>query len=416
MATLTGSIRHVNAHLGELLPEQSILDAARTVGHRWRERKLGPVRTVLLLVVQILSANASLARLRAINGYATSVSALAQARARLPVALLERVLDWLLARFVSADAPRVLLIDCSNTYTRDTPQLRKTYRHPKQKRRRCDYPQLRSICVFDLLSGLLVAEHHFSSDHQESPQLRHLLPLLHPGDVVIFDRGFVSYANFCLLQAHGVHVVARLPKTLLARKGTRRTRQKRLGRNDALACWQKPARATTGITPKQWEQLPDRLQLRQITLSAAARFGRSRRIHLVTTLLDPRTHGASEVGDLYRRRWEVETDFRHLKQTLGLEVLRSRSPANVRRELLLRAIAYNLVRIVMLRPADAKQTTCDRISFADACRWLFLPTDDVPLTKLLTNPKRNRPPRPRKVKYRGRNYRQLNHRVSQARK
>jgi hypothetical protein len=357
--------------------------------------------------------------LRAINEYGTSVSALAQARARLPIALLEHVLAWLLSGFMSADRPRVLRIDCSNTYTQDTPSLRKAYRYPRQKQRRgrrppCDYPQLRSICVFDVLTGLLLGEHDFASNHQESPRLKELLPLLRPGDIVIFDRGFVSYANLCLLQHHGVEVIARLAKNLQARSGTRRTRQKRLGKQDLQVCWGKPTQRTTGITPRQWEQLPESLGLRQITLSCAARHSRSRRMTLITTLLDHAEYTPQIIGDYYRRRWEIETDFRHLKQTLGLEILRTKSTANVKRELLLRSIAYNLVRIVMLQAAAAKKTTCDRISFADACRWLFLPCENVPLTKLLSNPKRTRPSRPRKVKYRGKNYRLLNHRTSQA--
>jgi hypothetical protein len=420
MATLARTLGHVNAHLTELLPARQIIDAASASHHRWRQRKLGPVQTVLLLIVQILAGNASLAQLRAINEYQTSVSALAMARSRLPITLLEHVLAWLLSRFMPADRPRVLRIDCSNTYTQDTPSLRKAYRYPRQKRRRghrppCDYPQLRSICVFDVVTGLLLGEHDFASNHQESPRLKELLPLLRPGDIVIFDRGFVSYANLCLLQHHGVQGIARLAKTLRARSGTRRTREKRLGKQDQQVCWRKPTQRTSGVTPQQWDQLPQSLGLRQITLCCAAKHSRSRRITLITTLLDHTAYPPRIIGDYYRRRWEIETDFRHLKQTLGLEMLRTKDPLNVKRELLLRSIAYNLVRIVMLQAATEKRTTCDRISFADACRWLFLPCQNVPLTKLLSNPKRTRRSRPRKVKYRGKNYRQLNHRPSQAR-
>jgi hypothetical protein len=413
MATLAASAGYVNAHLTQLLPAPVIAQIARDVGHRWRQRKLGPVQTVVLLIVQMLAANASLAQLRAINDYRTSVSALAKARDRLPVALLHRLLDWLLGRFRS-DGARVLRIDCSNTYTQDTPPLRKKYRHPKQKRQRCDYPQLRSICVFDVLTGLLLAEHRFASDRHESPQLKHLLPMLSSGDIVIFDRGFVSYANLCMLQARGVAGVARLPKTLRARPGSRRQRSRRLSKNDRLVRWSKPAQRTRGITQARWRQLPEELNLRQISFACQTRYRRCRRLTVITTLLNDKTHSKAMIGQWYGRRWEIETDFRHLKQTLGLEILRTQSPKGVERELLLRAIAYNLVRIVMLQAAAEKKTTCDRISFADACRWLFVASTDVPLTKLLTNPRRTRRPRPRKVKHRGKNYRYLTHRVSQA--
>jgi hypothetical protein len=188
-----------------------------------------------------------------------------------------------------------------------------------------------------------------------------------------------------------------------------------------LVRWSKPIQPTSGFTPARWKRLPDQLHLRQITFSCQpqsrpARQSRCRRITVITTLLEAKTHGKDLISQWYRRRWEIETDFRHLKQTLGLEILRTKSAKSVERELLLRAIAYNLVRIVMLQSACEKKTTCDRISFADTCRWLLLASSEVPLTKLLTNPRRTRPTRPRKVKYRGKNYRYLTRRVSQTAK
>jgi len=103
--------------------------------------------------------------------------------------------------------------------------------------------------------------------------------------------------------------------------------------------------------------------------------------------------------------WCNETDVRHLKRTMNLEFLRARTLANVER-VLLRAIAYNLVRLAMLRAADLRGIDDPgRVSFADACRWLSTANAaGVPLTALLTNPARRRTSRPRKLKYRGKNY------------
>ena len=179
MAMLARALTDVKSNIWQFLPDHVIRDAAAAVGHRYRDRKLGPVRTVLLLVLQLLAANASLAHARALGGYAFSVSALAQARARLPAALLRRVLAWLVARVTDAagtGGPRVVLVDAFNGYAPDTRALRRKYRRPPQgKRGRCDYPQVRTVPVFDLASGLLLAQHHFPSDRHESPQLCHLL-------------------------------------------------------------------------------------------------------------------------------------------------------------------------------------------------------------------------------------------------
>jgi hypothetical protein len=419
MATLARAAHLVKSNVSQFLPDHVVRDAATAVGHRFRDRKLGPVRTVLLLVLQVLSANASLAHARALGGYAFSVSALAQARSRLPVALLRRVLAWLVARAGGGPGPRVVLLDAFNCYAPDAPALRRAYRRPRQgRRRRCDYPQVRTAAVFDLASGLLLAQHHFPSDRHESPQLRHLLDaalascVVRPGDVVVFDRGFVSYANLCLLAARGVHVVARLAKGLRARRGTGRTRVMPLGKGDALVRWHKPARrppkGPTGAG--DWAALPGELRLRQLSVGHAPGAGyRSRRLTLVSSLTDAAAHPAATVAAWYRRRWEVETDVRHLKRTMNLEFLRARTPANVERELLLRAIAYNLVRLAMRRAAGLREVDDPgRVSFADACRWLSAPAAaGAPLLALLVNPSRPRTARPRKVKYRGKNYRVL---------
>src|SRR5438128_1390283 len=146
-ATVSAALRYVNSNLDQLLPERAILTAAREVGHRWRQRKLGPAQTVVL---QLLCGNASLAEARALDGYRVCVAALAQARQRLPLELLRRVNDWLLGQFalsvVATDPsapPRVWLIDAANYYLPDTAALRRRYRQPPQKRRAGDYPQLR---------------------------------------------------------------------------------------------------------------------------------------------------------------------------------------------------------------------------------------------------------------------------------
>jgi hypothetical protein len=430
MATLSVALALVNENLQQLLPRQAIVAAAKRVGHRWRRRKLGPAQSIVLLVLQLLHGNASLAEARALAGNAVSVAALAKARQRLPVELLQQVCAWVIEQFICtvvandiSPSPRVLLVDAANYYTPDTPALRRKYRRPQQKQRRGDYPQLRTLCVFDLHSGLILAQHDFPSDRSESPQLRRVLERLglRKGDVIIFDRGFVSYSNLALLIERGVEVVARLAKNLHARRGSRRIRTARLGQGDALVRWHKPTRGrgTHAATPRAlWRRLPEQLNLRQITIAAsAARGSRCRRITLITTLRDAATQPASKLAAWYRRRWEIETDLRHLKATLKLEFLRTRSVSNVRRELLLRMIAYNLVRVVMLKAAGTRKIDVQRISFADARRWLLLSQlAGVSLLTLLINPARRRRQRPRRLKYRGKNYRLLTTRPTPQRK
>jgi len=66
----------------------------------------------------------------------------------------------------------------------------------------------------------------------------------------------------------------------------------------------------------------------------------------------------------------VETNLRHLKQTLGMDVLRTKTVDGIEKELVMFAIASNLVRLVMLESAGRQGVDPDQISFADSLSWL----------------------------------------------
>ena len=84
------------------------------------------------------------------------------------------------------------------------------------------------------------------------------------------------------------------------------------------------------------------------------------KLYLFTTL--DRT--PKQALSLYKLRWYIETDLRHLKRTVNLEQLRSRSVEVVEKELLLAITAYNLVRTVMFQAAQSSGCTPRQLSFA----------------------------------------------------
>jgi len=113
---------------------------------------------------------------------------------------------------------------------------------------------------------------------------------------------------------------------------------------------------------------------------------RARPVTVVTTLLTPGRYPAKDVAMLYRTRWTVETHIGQLKTTLNMDVLHCKTVVGISKELLLFALAYNLVRLVMLHSAHARHVEVQRLSFVDALRWVAAPLTCVPLTHLLVNP------------------------------
>jgi hypothetical protein len=102
--------------------------------------------------------------------------------------------------------------------------------------------------------------------------------------------------------------------------------------------------------------------------------------------------------------YNIETNLRHLKQTMGLEVLHCQRLAGVMKELTVFALVYNLVRIVMLEAAKRQGVALDRISFVDAVRWLSTARPGEPLPPLVVNPHRPDRVEPRAVKRRPKPY------------
>ena len=107
---------------------------------------------------------------------------------------------------------------------------------------------------------------------------------------------------------------------------------------------------------------------------------------------------------LYLSRWQIEVNFRHLKTTMGMEILHCKTVDGVLKELHVFAIAYNLVRLVMLEASKRQGVPLDRISFIDALRWLRDAKPGTILTDLIVNPWRPNRLEPRVIKRRMKAY------------
>ena len=84
---------------------------------------------------------------------------------------------------------------------------------------------------------------------------------------------------------------------------------------------------------------------------------------ILTTLTDVQQWPPERLARLYFKRWSVELFFRDIKTSMGMDVLRCKSPEMVRREIVMHAIAYNCIRAVMQRAATSYDVPIDRLSF-----------------------------------------------------
>lgn len=90
--------------------------------------------------------------------------------------------------------------------------------------------------------------------------------------------------------------------------------------------------------------------------------------YVLTSLVDRRLYPAASVRACYARRWQIETSYRELKQTMmGMAPsLRSQDVDTTRQEIWGILIAYNLVRLEMARAATEANCAPTEISFVMA--------------------------------------------------
>lgn len=271
---------------------------------------------------------------------------------------------------------RVLLVDGTGATMADTAANQAAFPQNAQQQPGCGWPLMRLVVLLTFATAGLVGAALGPSEGKESGEtalFRTLLDQLLAGDVVVADRYYCSYFLVALLQQRGVAVAFRLHQ----RRQVDYTRATRLGPGDHQVCWPKPDRPEW-MDEATYASLPNQLTVRLVAVRVLQPGFRTRRLTLATTLLDAAAYSAADVGELYRSRWHVELDIRSIKQTLKMEHLSCKTPEQVRKEVWVHLLGYNLIRKVMAQAAWESGKQPRELSFAgavqtvEACRGLWV--------------------------------------------
>ena len=275
-----------------------------------------------------------------------------RARAKFPAALLRQLALTVGRRLEDAAASawlwhgrHVYLLDGSSATLADTPENQQVYPQSGAQQPGLGFPLLRFVLLLSLATAAvqdLAYGPHKGKETGEPALARQVLERLQSGDVVVADRYFCSYWLVALLLALGVQVVFRMHQ----RRQYDFRRGRRLGRDDHVVVWQRPKRPAW-MTEEVYAEVPEQLEVRELKVQVTTKGSRTRSLVLVTTLLDAEAFPHEEISALYSYRWQAELDLRSLKQTLGMDQLRSTAPELMERELWMHVLSYNLVRKVM---------------------------------------------------------------------
>lgn len=279
------------------------------------------------------------------------------------------------------------LVDGFTVSMPDTPENQEAYPQSGSQQEGVGFPVLRGLVMLSLATAMvrgLAVGPCIGKETGETALLRELLGRFQPGDVMVADRYHCSYFMICLLKECGVDAVVRLHQCRTAdfRRG------QRLDAGDHIVQWPRPPRPAW-MDEETYLRMPESLEVREVEVAVSQPGFRVRKLVVVTTLLDANEYSRKDIAELYHQRWLAELDIRAIKCSLGMDVLRCKWPAMVRKEIWAHLLAYNLVRRMLLQSALASGRSPRQISFTAAMQkiaasWMQGPLwDEAARTVLL---------------------------------
>lgn len=342
-----------------------------------RQRDYPPKLTFLAFLDQILNPDASCrSAVRPIQAdyhlqsdarqLGAGTSSYCEARARWTLAELTEIRRHLAEHTAHTplnlgwgDLPPVKLVDGTCLNLPDTPANRRAYPQSTDQKPECGFPLVRLVGVFSLETGALLQREYSPYPTSEKALYQRLWRTFQRGDLIVGDRNFGSWGALASLQALGVDGRFRLHAN---RNADFRQGQK-LGPNDRLVTWAKPGKPSANLTAEQWAALPATLTVRLVRFRVPTLQGRTKKVVLVTTLLDRLCWPVERLAALYARRWQIELYFDDLKTTLHMDMLSCRTPDMIYKELEMHLIAYNLIRSLQGEAAVSCHVPLARLSF-----------------------------------------------------
>jgi putative transposase len=309
-----------------------------------------------------------------------------RARGKLPERAIERLTVETAARLEEAvpvswlwRCRHVKLVDGATVTAADTPENQAVCPQSSAQAPGLGFPMLRMVVLLSLATGMLCGMAQGPCAGKETGEMalfRQLLGRLSRGDILLADRYYCSYFMIAMLMEMGVDCVTRWPQGRQA--DFRRGRS--LGHGDHLVTWVRPERPEW-MSDETYARMPTTLTVREVTVEVREPGFRTEGFVVVTTWKDARWYTRGDIAELYHKRWLVELDIRAIKDNLGLDLLRCKSPEMVRKELWTGLLAYNLLRQVIAQSAASQGVSPRKVSFTAAMQkvaavWCVFPLSD----------------------------------------
>ena len=376
--------------LAAAIPDEAVEAAIEASGTRQQRRRRLPTHLVVTLVVAMgLWAAESMRHVLAevVAGWREgpagrraegarrrspwrlpSTAAIVQARQRAGAWLLWKVFQTVAGPIATLETRgaflgglRLMAVDGTTLDLADTTENERAFGRPTTARgtKRGAFPQLRVVALIETGTHALCDAVLRPCHRSEAPAAIRLLRAVGPGMLLLWDRGFHSYAMVRATLAREAHFLGRTKRNVVLQP------TEVLADGSFLAAIyptpQARRRGEAGIV----------LRVIEYTLDSPAGPGREK-YRLITSLLDERAFPAAQLAATYHERWEIETALDEVKvhQWAHPRPLRSKHPREVVQEVYGLMLAHLAIRTLMHQAALREGLDPDRLSFTGALRVL----------------------------------------------
>ena len=368
------------------LPDAVVQAAIEATGTREQRRRRLPTHLVVTLVVAMgLWASESMrhALAEVVAGWREqpqarrtrwelpSTAAIVQARRRAGARLFRVLFQSVAGPIATAKTKgaflgglRLMAVDGTTLDLADTPANEQAFGRPTTHRGHAAaaFPQVRLVALIETgthaLCDVIIRPFHCA----EQPAGLRLLRSVGPGMLLLWDRGYHSYAMVRATVARDAHFLGRTKSNVI------------LEPTELLSDGSFLARIYA--TPKARRHQTDGIEVRVVEYVLDTRDAPGQQVYrLITSLLDEQAFPAQLLASTYCERWEIETTLDEIKvhQWAHPRPLRSQHPREVVQELYGLLLAHLAIRTFMHYAALQGGKDPDRLSFIGALRVLRRP-------------------------------------------
>jgi hypothetical protein len=282
------------------------------------------------------------------NRLSSSTAGYTNARQRVPLELIKQVFDYS-TDFGEYDKElwkgyKIYNTDGTYVQLQDTESIREYYPVTGGENQ---YPQA-LLQVFTRAGSGQICQYALGS--RKTSELQLVIPMinkLNEKDLLLADDLYNTYFHFFLIQSRQAQIIVPGKRerdyTVIESIETGEI-------VDEIVEIQKSGKRPDYVAKETWRELPKTQRLRRIVYTYPTKNGQEECV-LYTTLTDKKIP-AKDIIKKYTSRWDIEISIREMKTLMDINVLRSKSPAMLEKELVVSLTAYNMVRKIIAQSAE----------------------------------------------------------------